>query len=95
MTETAQIAGVPLSDDDRMRLARGRIGRRSFTDWLASDPPATKVRAMLVKVLDRGGPQTVFARVLGAHLGADPARVYAENWPPEGCAPRCRGSRPR
>ena len=32
-------------------------------------------------MLDRGGPQTVFARVLAAHLGADPVRLYAENWP--------------
>jgi hypothetical protein len=50
-------------------------------DWLASNPPADKVRAMLVKFLDRYGPATVFARVLAGHLGADPDQVYAENWP--------------
>lgn len=72
---------LPLSDDDRMWLARCTIGRQPFMDWLASDPPVDTVCAKLVRFLDRGGPRSVFARVLGAHLGVDPYRVYAQNWP--------------
>lgn len=72
---------LPLTDDDRMWLSRWTVGRQPGMDWVASDPPADRVHAVLVKMLDRGGPQTVFARVLSAHLGTDPARVYAENWP--------------
>lgn len=77
------VADLPLTDDDRMWLARWTVGRerQPGMDWLAAGPPAERVRAMLVKFLDRGGPDTVFARVLGAHLGADPQQVYAENWP--------------
>lgn len=81
MTEAAQRAEVPLTDDDRMWLARCIIGRQPIMDWLASDPPADKVRAHLVRLLDRGGPRTVFARVLSARIGIDPDHVYAENWP--------------
>ena len=78
---SASETGLPLSDDDRMWLARATVGRQSFTDWLASDPPADQVRAMFIRLLDRGGPSTVFSRVLSARLGVDPDEVYAENWP--------------
>lgn len=72
---------LQLSEDDRAWLARATIGRQPFMEWLAASPPPDKVRAMLVKFLDRYGPSTVFARVMGAHLGEDPVRLYAENWP--------------
>lgn len=72
---------LPISEDDKTRLSRCRVGRQSLTDWLASDPPADKARAILVKFLDRYGTETVFARVMAAHLGVDPVRLYAENWP--------------
>ena len=72
-----------LTDDDRMWLARWTVGRdrQPGMDWLASSPPPDKVRAMLVRFLDRYGPATVFARVLAGHLQADPDAVFAENWP--------------
>jgi uncharacterized protein DUF6011 len=72
---------VPLTDDDRKWLARCTIGRRPVMDWLATDPPADTVRAHLVKILDRAHPGFVVCRVLADHIGADPNRVYAENWP--------------
>lgn len=72
---------IELTEDDRAWLARGTIGRKPVMEWLASDPPEGRVRATLIKFLDRGGPQSVFARVLAAHLGDDPVRLYAENWP--------------
>lgn len=87
-----------LTEDDKFRLSRCTIGRQPFTDWLASGPPADKVRAMLVRLLDRGGPRTVFARLLGERLGADPDQVYAENWPRKAARlaaeARARGDRP-
>jgi hypothetical protein len=72
---------IPLTDDDVTQLGRWVVTGRSGLAWLASRPPEAKVRAVLIKELDRSGPATVFARVLGGHLGADPARLYAENWP--------------
>ena len=73
---------IILTDDDKMWLSHWKVGRQLGTEWLADNPPADRVRAMLVKMLDRGGgPKSVFARVLGDHLGADPVQVYAENWP--------------
>lgn len=74
-------ADPQLTDDDRMWLARCTIGRKPIMEWLATDPPADTVRAMLVKFLDRSSPGFVVCRVLAAHLGVDPVRVYAENWP--------------
>ena len=89
---------IDLTEDDKMWLGRATIGGKPFTEWLASDPPDDKVRAMLVKWLDRGGPSTVFARLLGDRLGADPVRVYAENWPRKAAklaeAARARGDHP-
>jgi hypothetical protein len=78
---TTTASELTLTDDDRVWLARATIGRKPIMDWLAADPPADHVRAVLVKFLDRGGPRTVFARVLGSRLGDDPVRLYAENWP--------------
>ena len=74
---------LPLSDDDRMWLSRCTIGRKPIMEWLADDPPADAVRAQLIKVLDRyrSGPLNVIARVLAVHLGDDPVKLYAENWP--------------
>ncbi len=70
-----------LTDDDRNWLSRCTIGGLPILEWLTGGPPPDRVRAYLVKWLDRGGTETVFARVLGAHLGADPITLYAENWP--------------
>jgi hypothetical protein len=77
------IDNAPLTDDDRFWLGRWTVGRdrQPGMEWLAADPPADQVRAMLVKFLDRYGPQTVFARVTGAYLSADPHQLFAENWP--------------
>lgn len=70
-----------LSDDDRMWLARCTIGHQPVTDWLAINPAADRVRAHLVKFLDRTNPGFVVCRILADHISADPDRVYAENWP--------------
>jgi hypothetical protein len=75
------VVTVDLTEDDKFWLGRLTIGGLPTMEWLATEPPADRVRAQLVKLLDRYGPRTVFARVLGAHLGADPDRLYAENWP--------------
>jgi hypothetical protein len=72
---------ITLTDDDQFWLARWKVGRQPGMDWLASRPPDDRVRAMLVKFMDRYGPETVFARVMADHLGADRHQVYAENWP--------------
>jgi len=76
---------ITLTDDDRAWLDRWKVGRgadkQSGMDWLASQPPADQVRAMLVKFLDRGGPETIFARVMADHLDTDRHQLFAENWP--------------
>jgi hypothetical protein len=71
------------SEDDRMWLSRWTVGRdrKPGMEWLAGDPPPDAVRRMLIGFLDRYGTETVFARVMAAHLGVDPVRPYAENWP--------------
>ena len=81
MTATDSTATAPLSDDDRMWLSRWTVGGQPGMKWLAGNPGIDRVRATLVKMLDRADPATVFARVLGEHLGVDPHQVYAENWP--------------
>ena len=78
---TATHTTAPLSDDDRMWLSRWTVGGQPGMEWLAGNPGTDRVHATLVKMLDRAGPATVFARVLGEHLGVDPHQVYAENWP--------------
>jgi Family of unknown function (DUF6011) len=80
---TRETAAGLLTDDDRMWLGRWTVGkqRQPGMEWLAGQPPADKVRAMLIKFMDRHGPETVFARVMADHLGADRHRLYAENWP--------------
>ena len=89
---------LPLTEDDRLWLERWKVGRQAGMEWLATDPAPDRVRAMLVKFLDRYGPQTVFARVMGAYLDADPHQVYAENWPQKAArlaaACRERGDQP-
>lgn len=72
---------LQLTDDDQMWLSRCTVGGKPIMDWLAADPPADKVRAHLVKFLDRTYPGFVACRILADHLGADPVRLYAENWP--------------
>jgi hypothetical protein len=74
---------IPLTDDDRMWLGRWKVGKppQPGIDWLAAGPPADRVRAMLIKFMDRYGPETVFARVMSDHLRADRHALYAENWP--------------
>lgn len=72
---------TPLTEDDTLLLSRVTIGRQPFADWLASNPPPDKVRAMLVKFMDKGGPRTVFARLLSERLGVDPVQIFTENWP--------------
>lgn len=69
---------IPMTEDE---LVRWTITGRSGMAWLASRPPETRVRAVLIRTLDRGGPTTALARALGEHLGVDPAHLYAENWP--------------
>ena len=90
--------GLPLTDDDRMWLSRCTIGRRPIMEWLASDPPADSVRAHLVKFLDRSNPEFAVCRVLAAHVGADPVKLYAENWPRKAAKlaekARARGDQP-
>lgn len=92
-------AAAQLTDDDRMWLGRWKVGRQPGMDWLAGQPPADRVRAMLVKFMDRCGTETVYARVLADHLGADRHRLYAENWPRKAAtiaaACRARGEHPR
>jgi hypothetical protein len=87
-----------LTDDDRAWLARWRIGKQTFEEWLNSKPPADQAHAILVKTLDRGGTSTVFARLLGEYLDVDPVKVYAENWPRKAAklaaAARARGDHP-
>ncbi|HEX6520947.1 MAG TPA: DUF6011 domain-containing protein [Streptosporangiaceae bacterium] len=87
-----------LTDDDRRQLTRCTIGGLPLMEWLASDPAPDRVRAHLVKFLDRGGTQMVFVRVLSAHIGADPVQVYTENWPRKAAklaaAARERGDQP-
>lgn len=96
MTDTT--ATAPLSDDDRMWLSRWRVGKQTGEEWLNSKPPAGQAHAILVKMLDRGGTNTVFARLLGEYLGVDPVKVYAENYPRKAAklaaAARARGDHP-
>jgi hypothetical protein len=70
-----------LTDDDRAWLARWRIGKQTFSEWLDGKPPADQAHGVLVKTLDRVGTSNVFARLLGEYLKVDPVKVYAENWP--------------
>ncbi|MGI8452128.1 MAG: DUF6011 domain-containing protein [Streptosporangiaceae bacterium] len=76
---------APLTDDDQFWLGRWTVGRgsdrRPGMDWLAARPPPDRVRAMLVKFLDRYGPGFICTRVLADHLGVDPDQLYAGNWP--------------
>jgi hypothetical protein len=72
---------ITLSADDLTWLGRWTVGGRPGLDWLADDPPADRVRAVLIKWMDRAGTESVFARVLADHLGADRHVLYAENWP--------------
>jgi Family of unknown function (DUF6011) len=72
---------IPLDDTDRMWLDRWTVGKLTGMEWLAADPPADRVRAILIKVMDRHGTETVFARLLSDHLGVDRHALYAENWP--------------
>lgn len=72
---------LSLTEPDRIQLGRWRIGRRPVMEWLATGPPPARVQAMLVRALDRDGPQAVLGRVLGAHLDVDPVRIFSENWP--------------
>jgi hypothetical protein len=96
MTDTT--ATAPLSDDDRMWLSRWRVGKQTGEEWLNSKPPTGQAHAILVKILDRGGTNTVFARLLGEYLGVDPVKVYAENYPRKAAklaaAARARGDHP-
>jgi hypothetical protein len=70
-----------LTDDDRAWLSRWRVGRQTGEEWLSGKPPADQAHATLVKMLDRGGIGTVFARLISEYLDVDPVKVYAENWP--------------
>jgi Family of unknown function (DUF6011) len=79
MTDTT--ATALLSDDDRRWLSRWRVGKQTGEEWLNSKPPTDQAHTILVKMLDRGGTNTVFARLLSEYLGVDPVKVYAENWP--------------
>jgi len=79
-------------------LARWHHGRQSIPDWLASGPDPDKVRAALVRALDRPRRSGPFSRALAAHLGADLDQVYAESYPRKAAklaeASRARGDDP-
>jgi len=81
-----------------MWLSRWKVGRQTGEEWLNSNPPADQAHAILVKMLDRGGTSTVFARLLSEYLDVDPVKVYAENWPRKAAnlaaAARARGDHP-
>jgi hypothetical protein len=81
--ETRLMVDLPISEDDKMWLSRWTVGRdrKPGMEWLAGNPPPDTVRRMLISFLDRYGTETVFARVMAAHLDVDPVRLYAENWP--------------
>jgi hypothetical protein len=67
MTDTTGTTGTTaaaLSDEDRMWLARWKVGKQTGEEWLNSKPPADQAHAILIKMLDRGGTSTVFARLL-------------------------------
>jgi hypothetical protein len=89
---------IQLDDTDRMQLGRWKVGKRPGMDWLAGQPPADQVRAMLIRLMDRYGLETVFARVLADHLGADRHALYTQNWPRKAarlaCEARARGDHP-
>jgi hypothetical protein len=70
-----------LTEAETASLARWHIGNQTVTDWLAASPDPDRVRAMLVRTLDRGGRDSVISRALAVHLGADVDLVYAENFP--------------
>ncbi len=61
-----------ITAEDQAWPDRWRVGGQPGMDWLASNPAPDRVRASLVKFLDRYGPATVFARVLASHLGRRP-----------------------
>jgi hypothetical protein len=69
-------------DGEAAELARWRVGRQSVPDWLASDRATPdRVRAMLVRALDRPDRGGAFGRSLAANLGLDVDEVYAQHYP--------------
>jgi Family of unknown function (DUF6011) len=72
---------ITLSDDDREWLARWAVSGQPGMDWLSGNPDPSRVRAMLIKFMDRYGTESVFARLMADHLSVDRHVLYAENWP--------------
>ena len=68
-------------ETEAAELARWQVGRNSVPDWLAAGPDPAKVRAMLVRALDRPNRGGAFSRALAAHLAVDLDQVYAECYP--------------
>ncbi len=83
--------------DEAAELARWHIGkgkhRQTVPGWLASGPEPDRVRAMLVRALDRPDRSGALGRALAAHLGADLDALYAEHYPRKAArlAADCRG----
>jgi len=75
---------IALNDDETAELARWyyRSKGRQLTipEWLAEASPE-RVRAALVRALDRPGRGGVYARVLADHLGLDVDAVFAQHYP--------------
>lgn len=89
-TITETISG--LSEAEAAELARWRVGRKPVPEWLASGPSPERVRAMLIRALDRKHRGGVFGRVLAEWLGADIDALYAEHHPRKAAelAAQCR-----
>jgi len=68
---------IQLTDNDRFWLDRWRVGRQPGVDWLASSPDPARVRAILIKSMDRAGTENVFARLLSDHLHVNRHALYA------------------
>jgi hypothetical protein len=67
--------------DEAAELARWHHGRQTIPEWLASGPDPDKVRASLVRALDRPDRGGALGRALAAYLGADLDTLYAERHP--------------
>ena len=62
-------------------LARWTVAGMPVRAWLAGSPDPDRVRAVLIRALDRPGRSGAFGRALADHLGADIDVLYAEEHP--------------
>jgi hypothetical protein len=70
-----------MTDSEAAELARWKVGGKPVPDWLASGPDPDRVRAMLIRALDRPGRGGALGRALAAYLGTDLDAVYAGHYP--------------